>query len=462
MNKTLKKILTRIIPTKEEQELEKKLIEELISRLKKKGVKPLLVGSLAKDTDIRGTKDIDMFILFPQDVKREDLKTRGLEIGKELFDEMNLRYEIDYAEHPYVIGHFNEEYTIEIVPCYDIKNPKIFNISRISNSHHTPKKKSAVDRTPYHTKYVRGKLRKNPAEKGEIRLLKTFMKGADVYGAEAKIRGFSGYLAELLVINYGSFEKVIRAASKWRFGTCIDPENLWEDKKLLKYFFTDSDLVVVDPTDKNRNVAAALSRQTLSEFIVACRNFIENPGEEFFFPKVEKVPGKQGIIDKFMMRGTKLIALAFSHERINPNTLYSQLRKTEESIKTQIQDYNFKILKSGFWTDEVNKSVILYEFDVWKLPNVVRRFGPRIDMDIENQENFISKYESKKPYVENGKWVVDAERKFTDVIEVVELIVEGKMGFGKDVKEFKVDILVDEGVFESEGEGGLRFLGRFF
>jgi tRNA nucleotidyltransferase (CCA-adding enzyme) len=406
----------------------------------------MLVGSLAKDTDIRGTKDVDMFILFPVDMKREELEKQGLAIAKELFEEMNLTYEIDYAEHPYVIGRYNKEYTIEIVPCYD-----------------TPIKKSAVDRTPYHTKYVRAKLRKNPELKNEIRLLKQFMKGAGVYGAEAKSMGFSGYLAELLVINYGSFESVIKESLEWKFGECIDPEKSWKDKKLLKYFFVDADFVVVDPTDENRNVAAAVSRQKLAEFIVACRKFIENPSEEFFFPKERKVPGKEKILEKLHKRGTKVIGILFLHEKINPNSLYSQLRKTEDSVKSSIEQYNFKILKSGFWTNELDKSIILYEFEVWKLPKFERRFGPRVDMHVKNQDDFLNKHKNEKIYLENGIWATDTERKFTDVLKLIEVIIGEKKGFGKYIKESgKVEILADDELLGLEDEGFLRFLGEFF
>lgn len=446
MEKTLQKILKKIIPTKEEQEKEKILAEEILNRLKAKGVKPLLVGSLAKDTDIRGNKDLDVFILFPTDVSREELEKRGVAIAKELFDEMNLEYEIDYAEHPYVIGRYNKEYTIEIVPCYD-----------------TPKKKSAVDRTPYHTKYIKSKLRKKPELKDEIRLLKQFMKGASVYGAEAKILGFSGYLAELLVINYGSFENVIKESANWKFHHCIDPENLWDDKKLLKYFFPGADFVVVDPTDKNRNVSAAVSRQALSEFIVASRKFLLNPSEEFFFPKDKKTPEKEEIIKKLHKRGTKVIGISFTHPKINPNTLFSQLRKTEDAIKKSIHRCNFKVMKSGFWTDELNNSVILYEVEVWKLPEFERRFGPRVDIDIKNQENFLKKYKKRKHYLENGRWVVDTKRKFTDVLDIVEKLVDEKKGFGKDIKRLgKFEILVDDEILGVGDRGFFGFLDEFF
>ena len=44
-------------------------------------------------------------------------------------------------------------------------------------------------------------------------------------------------------------------------------------------------MVAVDPVDKNRNVAAALTLQKMSEFIVASENFIANPSEEYFASK---------------------------------------------------------------------------------------------------------------------------------------------------------------------------------
>ena len=44
-------------------------------------------------------------------------------------------------------------------------------------------------------------------------------------------------------------------------------------------------MVAVDPVDKNRNVAAALTLQKMSEFIVASENFISSPSEKYFVNK---------------------------------------------------------------------------------------------------------------------------------------------------------------------------------
>jgi tRNA nucleotidyltransferase (CCA-adding enzyme) len=61
---------------------------------------------------------------------------------------------------------------------------------------------SATDRTPF-IHYVKKRLGKTLQD--DVRLLKKFMQGIKVYGAEIKTGGFSGYLCELLILHYGSF-----------------------------------------------------------------------------------------------------------------------------------------------------------------------------------------------------------------------------------------------------------------
>lgn len=46
-----------------------------------------------------------------------------------------------------------------------------------------------------------------------------------------------------------------------------------------------SALVVYDPTDPNRNVASAVHTDTLALFIVAAKDYLQNPSVRFFFPK---------------------------------------------------------------------------------------------------------------------------------------------------------------------------------
>jgi len=443
MEKLLKEVLKEITPTEEEHTEEHKLVEDISKRLRKYEVTPILVGSLAKGTDIRNNKDIDIFIMFPEDTSREELEKRGLEIGKKVFSELKIPYEIDYAEHPYICGTFGK-HLIEIVPCYDTKEVK-----------------SAVDRTPYHTHYVKKKLTRDPLMRDNIRLLKQFMKGAGVYGAEEKVRGFSGYLAELLVINYGSFEKVLKAAADWRFGQAIDPEKLWKDAGSVGYFFKGADLIIVDPVDKDRNAAAAVSKQKLSEYIVAAREFLKGPHKRYFFPEDGSIPDRKALKKKMNERGTRLIALEFTHQVINPNILYSQLRKTQDAVSKKIEEQHFKVLKSDIWTDEEHTSLIIFDMEISSLPQVRQHIGPPIDQALKEQEKFLEKYKKYLPYIKEDRWVADIKRNYTQIEELFPDIIKNRSGFGKNLRELPdVKMLSGEDLLKTKSSDLLRLLDK--
>lgn len=444
MEKLLKEILKEITPTSQERKEEDKLIEDIIKRLRKFDVQPILVGSIAKGTDIRDSKDIDIFIMFHKDTPREELEKRGLEIGKKVFSDMKIPYEIDYAEHPYICGTLGK-HEIEIVPCYDTKEVK-----------------SAVDRTPYHTHYVKKKLAQEPKMREDIRLLKQFMKGAGVYGAEEKVRGFSGYLAELLVINFGSFEKALKAASDWRFGVVLDPERLWKDAGAIAYFFKGADLVIVDPVDKDRNAAAAVSKQRLSEYIVAARGFLKNPDKEYFFPAEEDAADRKMLHKRMLARGTKILGLEFTHPKINPNTLYSQLRKTQDAVKNTIEGEDFVVLKSDIWTDEENMSLVLFELEVYSLPNIRNHLGPPVYAALKEQEKFLQKYAKYRPYIKEDRWVADIEREYTKIEQLFPDIIKKRAGFGKNLRELKdAETLTGEEILKMQNIDLLKLMDRF-
>ena len=444
MDKMLKEVLEKITPTEEEHATEHGIVSEVKKRIEKLGGKPMLVGSMAKDTDIRGSKDIDVFILFHRDVCREELERKGLEIGKKVFSDMKLKTEIDYAEHPYVKGRY-KNYVIEIVPCYDTKEIK-----------------SAVDRTPYHTDYVKKKISAKPGMKGEIRLLKQFMKAAGVYGAEAKIEGFSGYLTELLIINYGSFADAVKAMSEWKFGEAIDPEKLWGDSQSLKHIFTNADLIIVDPVDMNRNAAAAVSKQRLAELIVACREFNEKPGIEYFFPKETKPLNQNELIKRMKKRGTKIVALKLNHGLINENTLHSQLRKTVASLKAGIEHEEFKVMKTGYWTDELKESIILLELESWNLPKIKKRTGPPVDKALPEQKKFLEKYRKHTPYIEENHWTADVPRTYPEIGDLMPQIVKEKKGFGKNLLNAKIKILEDKQILTNKNTEYRKYLSKYF
>lgn len=411
-------VLAEITPSEKEREEAQMVVDEVGQALTRIGATPQLVGSFAKNTDLAGDRDIDLFILFDPEVSRDDLEKKGLAIGKKLFSELGVGFDIDYAEHPYVKGVY-KGYAFEIVPCYGGDGSQL---------------KSSVDRTPLHTAFVCEQSAADRLSVGDVRLLKKFMKAQGVYGAEAKVLGFNGYLVELLVYRYGSFTGALEAAAGWKFGEVIDPAELWEDAGALNYYFTDADLVVVDPVDQDRNVAAAVCRQKMAEFMAAARGYLKEPSKDWFFPAEPVPPTVEALIERANKRGTTLKVVAIEHPVLNVNTLYSQLRRTLKAVDSQIASFGFHVFKSGFWSDEEKRSFLVLEFDVAVLPAIERLRGPPVDTDVPNQEKFLAKYVSNPPYIEDGVWLVDRRRRYTSAIDALGSILEHKRGFGKDLR----------------------------
>ncbi len=225
------------------------------------------MGSVAKNTWLKDYPEIDVFIQVPKSIPRETFGTTFLEIAKKATE--GGRQVQRFAEHPYLEAVIDNVW-VNIVPCYKVKQGQWV---------------SATDRTPFHTDFVKPLL--DQKKSAEARLLKRFMKGVGVYGAEIKVGGFSGYLCELLVLSYGSFVETLRVASYWKQRTVIDYKGYYKQPEEAENIFTEP-FVMVDPVDKGRNVAAAVRQERLDEFVVASRAFLENPDLKFFYPPEKK------------------------------------------------------------------------------------------------------------------------------------------------------------------------------
>jgi tRNA nucleotidyltransferase (CCA-adding enzyme) len=194
--------------------------------------------------------------LFPPSTGWEELESAGLEVGKKVLDE----WELKYAEHPCVHGKISG-YETDIVPCHKVKSATGI--------------LSAFDRTPLHTTYIKQKLK--GTELNQVRLLKQFLKGTSAYGAGDNVNGFSGYLCEILILKYGNFLGLLKQAMGWKENERI----ILEGSSKAEF---DPPLVVIDPVDLNRNVAASVSRENFELFRKAAKAYLEQPGLKFFFP----------------------------------------------------------------------------------------------------------------------------------------------------------------------------------
>lgn len=435
ISQIFKDVLSKIKPSADLKAQRQHIVKNIIAEIKKFNYNADIVGSLAKETDLAYDADIDIFVKFSPSIRKDELGKTVIEIGEKILSDT----EIDYAEHPYLRGKF-KGFTIELVPCYDFGEGIFGDFKKSATS---------VDRTLYHTRYVREKIKKASDKislNDEIRLLKQFMSSCNVYGAEASIKGFSGYLAELLCIYYGCFIDVVKHASEWKLNTFIDVENLWEGHGKILF---GEPLIVIDPVDKNRNVASAVSEENMAKFIYACRKFLLSPSIDFFFNagKKEKITVEE-LIRIINERGTKFIAVFYEHPYININNLYPQLEKTRKTLTKQIENFKFGIMNSKSWTNGKNKSAIIFEFEIFELPNVETINGPPIDTPISYQETFLNMHKNAK--LGGWKWIASSKRKFTKAEDCLKFLITQKHGFGKEFINLEGKIEQDEKILNDE------------
>ncbi|MFO7791936.1 MAG: CCA tRNA nucleotidyltransferase [Candidatus Saliniplasma sp.] len=434
MRELEQEVLDKIKPKKElksevkyvSSDLKKKIEDELNNQYEAE-----VVGSVAKDTYLKDP-DIDVFVLFPTSVSKDQMESMVLKVGNEILENTETRY----AEHPYIFGRY-EGFKTDIVPCY-----KISDISEM---------KSSVDRTPFHTEYISGNLPEDL--KDHVRLLKGFLKGIGAYGAESKVWGFSGYLCELLVLYYGGFNKVLEGSQGWKSGEVLsfDEDNTAE---------FDDPFIFIDPVDPDRNVASALSSEKMYLFMYASKRYLDSSSERFFFPNDIKHRGADELRKITVERGTYLIGLKFSSPDVVKDNLYPQVQKATGSLKKQLEELDFEILHEGYYVKD-EYLLILFEMKEIYLPSIEKHVGPPIW--VENTEDFNKKY-GNDVYLEGDRLMVDRERNVTTVQDAVQYVIK-KVNLGSDltpiIKE-NLEILEKERLITGETESLNKFLDRTF
>jgi tRNA nucleotidyltransferase (CCA-adding enzyme) len=437
-------VLKRIRPSRDERDRLHRVTQQVISAAQSAiNARSLtatvkVIGSAARDTWISGEHDIDIFIGFDVTTSREDLERYGLEIGKEIAVQ---GYVIGFAEHPYVKARCGD-FAIDVVPYYIIEN--------------ADQLLSAVDRTPFHEQYVGEHL---GARQDDVRLLKQFLKGAGIYGAELRVKGFSGYLCELLVIKYGSFAGVLSNVQDWKVGTYI---TLAGEHARSSF---DSPLAVIDPVDARRNVAAAVSIDSFSTFVDSARSFLEQPCTKCFFPpKIAPLDARafRAITTK---RKTTLFGVRFTLPNLVDDIAYPQLERAFKGMSAALLQQGFSALRGDIFYVQ-GEALLLFEMLVWQLPSVERRLGPPIDKK-RHSVKFKKRYANDalvltKPFIQDGRFVVELHRKYLTFPEYLTKefrnIRTSKAIVQAMEKGFQ--ILKDEELLESDGMG--LFLAHYF
>lgn len=365
----------------------KEVIEKLQEEKEKLGIDALieLHGSFAHDTWLKEDKDIDIFI-FSKEGKEKAIEN-GLKIAKKAFPNHIERY----AEHPFItVSH--KGYEFDIVPAVLINEGE--------------KIQTAVDRTRLHTRYLSKVL--NDELRNEIRLLKKFAKTLDIYGAEIKFGGFSGYLCELLIINYGSFLNLVKNAINWiPYKTILGGE--WK--------LEPAELVVVDPVDKKRNVAAAFKKMNI--FKLGCNMFLNRPSLDFFLGRKYSYDINASL-KAFEQRGTKAYAIIFDYPKIPPDVFWGEIERARRNFVNFLINNEFDVIDSISFSDEKRFASIFIEISQENLPSLKNLIGPPLN-EVKNLRKFLDSHESDVLYVKENRVFSYALRKIKNLEEAYKI-----------------------------------------
>lgn len=445
----------RVVPTEAQKErmLEevngaKALIESAFSKSKYQ-VEVLIEGSVAKDTWLKGETEVDIFVRFSPEYEKEEVGGVTISIVKGVWGEE--RCVERYAEHPFVTA-YAKDLKLDIVPCFKSKPGEW---------------KSATDRTPYHTEFVRNNLSRE--EKDEARLLKRFAKGIDVYGAEIKVGGFSGLLCELLAHNFRSFRRTIEAMSSLKLPFLIDPANYYLGKEADAYSSFKSGLIVVDPSDERRNVAAALTQTKLADMMAASTAFMKDPNTRFFYPLRRPLSAIQ--LRKAIRRdGRQLLAIEFGKVNAPPDIFWGQLYSARDKIQNIMKNADFNVTRIVAWTDEKTSSFIIMELESRTLPLMRKKTGPPVGSP--HTQRYMDIYAAGRgvvgPWIQGERFYIMTRRKHLDASPYLKkaLIEYARTGGMPSLiaqrMRGKVRILVDEQVSTlAKNRGAAQSLTEF-
>lgn len=372
-------------PSRFEEFVLNKKCSLFISRLNKhlKDAEAVVGGSVAKGTFLKGEHDVDIFVLFNKD---GNLSDELFNVLKGIFKDVEtIKGSRDYFQVRLYGLNF------EIVPVLRIKNAK--------------EAKNIMDVSPMHAEWVKKHL--NDKLKDDVRLLKQFCRAQNVYGAESYIKGFSGYVLEVLIIYYKGFDNLLKNAVDWKKGVIIDVAK--HKSRINKSKL--GPLVVIDPVDSKRNAAAALSEEKFKRFIAGCKGYLNNPRDEFFEKRRIRL---KDLSDKDVV----LRAVPLEGRR---DVVGAKLLKTLENIGKMLKEEGYVIKESDWYWD--NNVLFWFKVKSVELPPFKKHYGPPMHMK-DNVEDFKLRWEGYRIMKEGDRLYVNIPRKYIKLRDFVGYIIK--------------------------------------
>jgi tRNA nucleotidyltransferase (CCA-adding enzyme) len=411
----LNEVLGKISPSRQEKKMVSEASSEFLKKISKglKGAKAVLGGSAAKGTWLSGTFDIDVFVCFDykafkdKSSKLSDLLRRHL---KKKFKKVAVMHgSRDYFKVKQ--GKFN----FEVIPVLEISKAK--------------QAMNIMDISPLHLAWVKRRINKKLAD--EVRLTKAFCRAQNIYGAESYILGFSGYACEVLTIHYGTFLKLVRAATKWKDKQVIDPERHLRRKCALKELNKSKiqgPLILVDPVQPNRNVTAALSKEKFGRFVKSAKTFLRRPSKKFFERSIISIEGLRK-----RAKGKRLIIIEAKPVKGKEDIIGAKLLKALEFVNKELATNDFKVYSYGWSWEKKSKAIYWFILDKKSLNKKIIVSGPPLRKK-EHACRFRKKH--KKIFIRNRRIYAVENRLFVKPEKLIARLIK-KPYFRTKVKKAK-------------------------
>ncbi len=416
MKNNLPSVLAIISPSREERKQAREISTSFLTSLnsKLKDAQAILGGSGAKDTWLAGNHDVDVFVLF--DYKK--YADRSLELSE--FLESALKKSFPTLKLSRV--HGSRDYFQLTFKGLNLEVIPILKISRAEQA------KNITDVSPLHSIWVNKHTKKL---KDEIRLAKQFLKAQGLYGAESHIMGLSGYVVEILVAHYSSFQKLLKASQTWKVKEVVDAAKHYPKKDALFHLNTSktqSPLIVIDPVDKSRNAAAALSLEKFQLFQKVAKEYLAHPAISFFEKKKIDFASLQ---KEAQQKKKNLVFLEITPLSGKEDVVGTKLLKVFHHVEKRLKP--FSIVRSGWeWTKGKNAS-FYFLLAKKELLHTEIRAGPPVELK-EHVARF--RKEHKDTFVKEGKIYANVKVEFPRLEDLVKAVLKEKY-VGERVKKVK-------------------------
>ena len=424
-----------------------------------------------KQTALKNTADIDLFIgIDPKIIlnhhfsskkgKKEFIHSKFKDLTKNWLIPClkghglnNVR--MSYAEHPYVSADF-KGIELDIVICFDVSSEYLQKNGPITS----------VDRTPHHTRFIRDNI--NEKQKNDIRLLKHFFKCYNCYGDKSALgrSGFIGYSSELLIFSYDSLWNLFLNFEEIGSKVISHPNifksirNPYDNKSYLTMkskIFPNDYLIILDPTDINRNVGSSISKRAFKFINYQIQNFCRKPDISYFefqeLPSIKKLNlNKEQLSHYFYVQYKEIQEDHYTKYRDKLYSLMDQVIKKAGRENTLEPRFSNVIGELIFDTDK-GQYILSFFTDSPQISADFKREGPK-----KESKSHFKKFREKHPdaFEENDLIFLILKRPFTHFKDFLEYNLAKKSIKGLDL--IKIGSAIDSKCpsYTEKGMGNLH------